>query len=111
MKPDLDLIEPRGVRGSKMECQPSSSSDPLHDIRVLMERQIVDNDVKVLVGMSSIQLLEERQEDVAVIAIHAAGFHRALMHGECGQQTRVVPCRVYVAVSRLGFPGLRGSSG
>ena len=87
MKPDLDLVEPRGVGGSKMERQPSSSSDPFHNIRVLMEGQIVDNNVKVLVGMGSIQPLEEIQKNMAVVAIHTAGLHRALMHHERSQQT------------------------
>jgi hypothetical protein len=53
-----------------------------------MEREIVDNDVKMLMGMGLIQLFEERQEDVAVIAVHSAGFHCALVYCKSSQQTR-----------------------
>ena len=87
-----------------MEFQPSSSRDPFHHIRVLMEGQIVDNDVKVFVGMGSIQAFEESQKDMTVVAVHAAGLHRALMHGERSQKTRGavagVGCRMPFGIPR-----------
>ena len=104
MKPDLDLVEPRGVCGSEMKRQPPSSQDPFHNIRVLVEGQVVYNNVKVLVGMGPIQPLEEIQKDIAVVAVHAAGFHRTLMHGERSQQTRgsvtSVGCRMPFGIPR-----------
>lgn len=69
-----------------------------------MERQIVDNDVKVFVGMGSIQLLEESEKDMAVVAVYAPGLHHALMHGERSQKTRSavagIGCRM-----PFGIPG------
>ena len=69
-----------------------------------MEGQIVDNDVKVFVGMGSIQAFEESQKDMTVVAVHAAGLHRALMHGERSQKTRGavagVGCRMPFGIPR-----------
>jgi len=49
---------------------------------MLVEGQIVDNNVKVLVGMGSIEALEESQKDMAVVVVHATGLHGSLMHGK-----------------------------
>jgi hypothetical protein len=69
-----------------------------------MEGQIVDNDVKVFVGMGSIQPLEESQKDMAVVAVYAPGLHRALMHGERCQKTRSAAAGVGCRMP-FGIPG------
>jgi hypothetical protein len=69
-----------------------------------MEGQIVDNDVKVFVGVGSIQPLEESQKDMAVVAVYAPGLHRTLMLGERSQKTRSamagIGCRMPFGIPR-----------
>ncbi len=71
---------------------------------MLVEGQIVDNKVKVLVGMGSIQSLEESQKDMAVVVVHATGLHRSLMHGKSSQETRGAAAGVGCRMP-FGVPG------
>ncbi len=94
VEPDLDLVEPRSVRWGEMERESSSSGDPLHDIRVFVQGQVIDNYVKVFVRMRSIQAFKKREKDMGVVAVHAAGFHGTFVNGECCEQT----CRAMTGI-------------
>ena len=71
-KPPLDQVEPRTARRDEVEVEPLVPLQPSPDLRMLMSRVVVHNQVEVQFGRRlGVDLLEELDELLMTVPRHA----------------------------------------
>ena len=77
-----------------MEGPARVTGEPGHDLRLLVDGIVVEDRVDDLSGRDRrLDRVEEADELLVPVALHAAADHRAVKHVERREQ-RVVPCRL-----------------
>jgi hypothetical protein len=87
VEPYLHLIEPGGIGGNEMQGKSPAALRPLHHLCMLMKAEIVGDDMKKLVGIEPVEVLEEVEERGVVVPVNTSPCHFSAVYGESCQKT------------------------
>ncbi len=83
----LDGVEPRARGRGEVEDKPRVSGEPFSDLRVFVGGVVVEDDVNHLAGWHlGFDGIEEANELLMAVALHAAAGDPSLQHVERGEQ-------------------------
>jgi len=85
-EPDLDLVQPGGVGGREVQGQPPPLGRPGEYVPVLVHGEVVEDDVQLGARVGAVEGLQEAQEGLVVVALHAAPRDLSRVHREGRQQ-------------------------
>lgn len=93
-----------------MNLQAPPSGNPVQDLFMLVNTQVVHNEVEFPSGVSSIQVLEKLQKLFVIVGVHTASLNSALMNSQCRKKTRC-PMAFISRSKPLGLSRTQGERG
>lgn len=70
-----------------MECQSPPLCDPLLDLLLFVETEIVNDDMKALAGMSTVEIFQKVKECSVIVPVNTTSGDIPIMDGERRKKT------------------------